>query len=82
MADGDRGAGTDTVGPWKLLIILVVLVTLVGSSRLPRAARSLGEGLQEFRSAPREAGQPAGPDPPGQPSGEAAQQDRPASPGG
>lgn len=48
----------DTVGPWELLIIVVVLVALFGASRLPRMARSLGEGIREFRSAFREGSDP------------------------
>jgi TatA/E family protein of Tat protein translocase len=48
----------DTVGPWELLIIVMVLVALFGASRLPKMARSLGEGIREFRSAFREASDP------------------------
>lgn len=46
----------DTIGPWELLIILLVLVAIFGASRLPRMARSLGEGIREFRGALRDAG--------------------------
>ena len=48
-------ANMDTVGPWELLIIGLVLVAVFGSSRLPGMARNLGRGLREFRSALREA---------------------------
>jgi sec-independent protein translocase protein TatA len=44
-------AGMDTIGPWELLIIVVVLVALFGADRLPKMARSLGEGIREFRDA-------------------------------
>jgi sec-independent protein translocase protein TatA len=71
----------DPIGPWGLLVIVVVLAVLFGSSRLPRSARSLGEGLREFRNALHEASQPAGPESPDRPpAGEAAQPDGPAAP--
>jgi sec-independent protein translocase protein TatA len=47
----------DTIGPWELLIIIVVLLALFGSSRLPGIGRSLGEGLREFQSGLGEASQ-------------------------
>ncbi len=46
----------DTIGPWELLIVLVVLVAVFGPSRLPKMARSVGEGIREFRHAFRDAG--------------------------
>jgi sec-independent protein translocase protein TatA len=49
----------DTIGPWELLIILLVLVAIFGASRLPKMARSLGEGIREFRTALRDASTPA-----------------------
>ena len=48
----------DTIRPWELLIIVVVLVALFGANRLPKMARSVGEGIREFRSAFREASDP------------------------
>ena len=48
----------ETVGPWELLIVVVVLVALFGADRLPRMARSLGEGVGEFRSAVHEGSDP------------------------
>ena len=41
----------DTIGPWELLLIILVVGLLFGSSRLPSLARGFGEGLREFRSA-------------------------------
>jgi len=48
--------------PWKILIVVVVLIVLFGSKKLPHAARSLGQsmrilkkevqGLREDESAP------------------------------
>ena len=44
-------ADMDTVGPWELLIIGLVLVAVFGSSRLPGMARNLGRGLHRRASA-------------------------------
>jgi sec-independent protein translocase protein TatA len=41
----------DTIGPWELLIVVLAIGLLFGSDRLPQIARSLGEGIREFRSA-------------------------------
>lgn len=38
------------LGPSELLIILAVLLLLVGGSRLPALARSLGRSQREFRA--------------------------------
>jgi len=75
----------DTVGPWELLIIVVVLVALFGANRLPKMARSLGEGVREFRSAFKEGSDPTAnqpTNPAGQETGEPARQaaERPHAP--
>ena len=48
----------DTIGPWELLIIVLAIGQLFGANRLPQMARSLGEGIREFRSALHEGSQP------------------------
>ena len=40
--------------PWHWVIIVVVLILLFGSNRLPGAARSLGKSLRIFKSEVRE----------------------------
>lgn len=35
-------------------IILLVVVVILGPTRLPKVAQSLGKGLKEFRGAARE----------------------------
>ncbi len=37
------------LGPWELLIILVIVLLLFGGAKLPKLARSLGEAQREFR---------------------------------
>jgi sec-independent protein translocase protein TatA len=40
--------------PWHLLVIIVVLIVVFGSKRLPDAARSLGKSLRIFKTEIRE----------------------------
>ena len=37
------------LGPTELIIILVIVLLLFGSTRLPKLARSLGEASKEFK---------------------------------
>lgn len=37
------------LGGWEILIILLVVLLLFGSSRLPKIARGLGESTREIR---------------------------------
>ncbi len=37
------------LGPWELIIILVIVVLLFGVGRLSKIGRELGEGIREFR---------------------------------
>lgn len=37
------------LGGWEILIILVVVLLIFGSSRLPKIARGLGESAREVR---------------------------------
>ena len=39
------------LGPWEILLILIVVLILFGAKRLPELARGLGLGINEFRDA-------------------------------
>ena len=39
------------LGPWEILLILIVILILFGAWRLPELARGLGQGINEFRDA-------------------------------
>jgi sec-independent protein translocase protein TatA len=46
---------TDMIGdlfdsPWKILIVVVVLIVLFGSAKLPAAARSLGKSMRILKT--------------------------------
>ena len=40
--------------PWHILVLLIVVVLLFGSKRLPDSARSLGRSLRIFKSEMKE----------------------------
>lgn len=40
----------------ELLVILVILLLLFGSTQLPKLARALGDTVKELRHAAKEAG--------------------------
>jgi sec-independent protein translocase protein TatA len=40
--------------PWHVIILVVVLVVVFGSKKLPDAARSLGKSMRIFKSEVRE----------------------------
>jgi sec-independent protein translocase protein TatA len=45
------------LGPQEIAIILVLILILFGAKRLPELARSLGQGVKEFRKSVKEIGE-------------------------
>jgi sec-independent protein translocase protein TatA len=43
------------IGPWELLIILVIVLVLFGGAKLPGLARSLGQAQKEFKKGMSES---------------------------
>ena len=39
------------VGPLEVLVVLIIALIVLGPSRLPDVARSVGKGMREFREA-------------------------------
>ena len=39
------------VGPWQILLIILVLVLLFGSAKIPELMRNLGKGVNEFKKS-------------------------------
>ena len=39
------------LGPWEIIILVLVLLLVFGSRRLPEMGRSVGKGMREFKQA-------------------------------
>lgn len=39
------------IGPWELIIILLIALIVVGPGKLPEVAQSLGKAINEFKKA-------------------------------
>ena len=39
------------LGPWEIIILVVVLLLVFGSRRLPEIGRSVGKGMREFKQS-------------------------------
>ena len=39
------------LGPWELIIILVIVLIIFGVGKLPEVGRGLGKGIREFKEA-------------------------------
>ena len=42
------------LGPWEIILIILLVIILFGGKKLPELARGLGIGLKEFKKATRE----------------------------
>jgi len=43
------------IGKTEIIVIILVIVLLFGASQIPKLAKSLGEGLKEFKKAIKDA---------------------------
>ncbi|MEA4926483.1 MAG: twin-arginine translocase TatA/TatE family subunit [Syntrophomonadaceae bacterium] len=39
------------VGPWELILVLVIVLVIFGPGKLPKVGESLGKALQNFKNA-------------------------------
>jgi sec-independent protein translocase protein TatA len=39
------------IGPWELILILVIALIIFGPGKLPEAGKSIGRAVREFRQA-------------------------------
>jgi sec-independent protein translocase protein TatA len=39
------------VGPWEIILLVLVLLLIFGPKRVPEIGRSLGKGMREFKDS-------------------------------
>ena len=42
------------VGPWQIVLIVVIVILLFGGKKIPELMRGLGSGLKEFKNASKD----------------------------
>ncbi|MCB0468502.1 MAG: twin-arginine translocase TatA/TatE family subunit [Aequorivita sp.] len=42
------------IGPWQIVLIVVIVLLLFGGKKIPELMRGLGSGLTEFKDASKE----------------------------
>jgi len=42
------------IGPWQIVLIVVVVLLLFGGRKIPELMRGLGSGIKEFKDASKE----------------------------
>ena len=52
-----------SIGPFEVIILLLVVLLLFGSTKLPKLARSIGEASKEFKKGVNEASAEPAPTP-------------------
>src|SRR5437762_4838528 len=50
-----------TLGPWELIVILLIVVVIFGAGRLSEVGGAVGKSIREFRKATGEGEHPAAP---------------------
>ena len=50
------------LGPWELIIILVLVLIIFGAGKLPQVGKSLGQGLRNFKDGMKEGSEGKGKD--------------------
>lgn len=40
-----------SIGPWEIVLLLLLALLLFGAKRLPEIGRSLGSGMREFKDS-------------------------------
>ncbi len=44
------------IGPWQIVLIVMVVLLLFGGRKIPELMRGLGSGIKEFKDASKEDG--------------------------
>lgn len=51
MNTGVHMAILPNVGPWELVLILLIVLIVFGANKLPKIAKDLGSGIREFKKS-------------------------------
>jgi sec-independent protein translocase protein TatA len=43
-----------SLGPWEIVLVVLVIIILFGSKKIPELARGLGKALKEFRKTTKD----------------------------
>ncbi len=46
------------IGPWQIVLIVVIVLLLFGGRKIPELMRGLGSGIKEFKDASKEDKKP------------------------
>lgn len=44
------------IGPWEIILLLLLVLLIFGAKRLPELGGALGKGIREFRQSVKEIG--------------------------
>ncbi|MCC3304996.1 twin-arginine translocase TatA/TatE family subunit [Sneathiella sp. HT1-7] len=47
-----------SIGPWQIILILVIVLIIFGAGKLPRVAGDLAKGIKNFKSGMNEDDKP------------------------
>ncbi|RLD27594.1 MAG: twin-arginine translocase TatA/TatE family subunit [Bacteroidetes bacterium] len=42
------------IGPWQIILIVVIVLLMFGGKKIPELMRGLGSGIKEFKEASKE----------------------------
>lgn len=42
------------VGPWQIIIVVLVIILLFGGRKIPELMRGIGQGIKEFKKATKD----------------------------
>ena len=43
-----------SLGPWEIVLIILVIILIIGGKKIPELARGLSKGLKEFQKTTNE----------------------------
>ena len=46
--------GIFQIGPWQIILILVIVLIIFGPGKLPQVGKSLGKAIREFKGSVKE----------------------------